>query len=101
MKNIAIIGAGAAGLMTAATILESTSGEDFHIYIFEKNTSPGKKVIISGGGRCNVTTTITDKKILETKYVRGWDAIRKSLGKFSPKKCYEWFELHGVPLKTE
>ncbi len=36
-----------------------------------------------------------------TKYTRGWDFIRKSMGKFSPKKVREWFELHGVPLKIE
>lgn len=109
MKTIAIIGAGAAGLMSAATILEETTKflpsqewrEDFHIHLFEKNTSPGKKVIISWGGRCNVTTGITDKKILSTKYTRGWDWIEHAMGKFSPKKCREWFESHGVPLKCE
>lgn len=101
MKTIAIIGAGAAGLMTAATILENTESEVYHIHIFEKNKTPGNKIIISWGGRCNVTTSITDKKILATKYTRGWDFIRKAMGKFSPAKTYEWFEAHGVPLKTQ
>ncbi len=99
MKTIAIIGAGAAGLMSAATILEWEW--DVRIHLFEKNTSPGKKVIISWGGRCNVTTGITDKKILSTKYTRGWEWIEHAMGKFSPKKCREWFESHGVPLKCE
>lgn len=48
-----------------------------------------------------MTTSITDKKILATKYTRGWEYIRKSMGKFSPSKVYEWFETHGVPLKTQ
>ncbi len=100
MKTISIIWAGAAGLMTAATILEREE-QNFHIHIFEKNSTPWKKVIISGGGRCNVTTGITDKKILETKYTRGWNFIKKAIGKFWPKKTYEWFESHGVPLKCE
>ncbi len=86
--------------MAAATILESER-VDFHIHLFEKNVSPGKKVIISGGGRCNVTTSIEDKKILAMKYTRGWEFIRKSMGKFSPRKCREWFESHGVPLKIQ
>ena len=101
MKKIFIIWAWAAGLMTAATILENSESTDFQVHIFEKNKTPGNKVIISGGGRCNVTTGIVDKKILLTKYTRGADFIKKAFGKLSPKKCREWFELHGVPLKCE
>jgi predicted Rossmann fold flavoprotein len=128
MKIISIIWAWPAGLMTAVTILEnsffchtdegsicsndSTAGQiphtsewqknmDFQIHIFEKNQSPWKKLLISGGGRCNITTGITDKKILETKYTRGWHFIKKAIGKFWPAKTYEWFENHGIELKTE
>lgn len=101
MKTIAIIWAGAAWLMTAATILENTEHQKYHIHIFEKNKTPGNKVIISWGGRCNVTTSITDKKILASKYTRGWDFIRKAMGKFGPQKVYDWFESHGVPLKVQ
>ena len=122
MQNIIIIWAGAAWLMSAAKILESgdftrsnseknlqslrdpsfaKGTSDFHIHLFEKNMSPGKKVIISWWGRCNVTTSIEDKKILATKYTRGWPFIRKAMGKFSPQKCFEWFESHGVPLKIQ
>ncbi len=100
MKNIIIIWAGAAWLMTAATILESHVS-NYHIHLFEKNLTPGKKVIISWGGRCNVTTSVEDKRILSTKYTRWWEFIRKAISIFSPRKCYEWFESHGVPLKVQ
>ncbi len=101
MKNICIIWAWAAWLMTAATILEWHPVGDYHIHLFEKNTSPGKKVIISGGGRCNVTTGVEDKKILEMKYTRWWNFIKKSFWKFWPRKTRDWFESHGIPLKME
>lgn len=101
MQQITIIGAWAAGLMAAATILENAEPGTCQIHLFEKNKTPGNKVIISGGGRCNVTTGITDKKILLTKYTRGAEFIKKAFGKFSPRKCREWFESHGVPLKCE
>ena len=101
MKTIAIIGAGAAGLMAAATLVENAENLDFHIHLFEKNMSPGKKVIISWGGRCNVTTSIEDRQILAMKYTRGWEFIKKSMWGFGPKKCREWFESHGVPLKIQ
>lgn len=101
MKQITIIWAGAAGLMTAAILLESSEEKDFHLQIFEKNKTPGNKIVISGGGRCNLTTGIEDKKILLSKYTRGADFIKKAFGKFSPRKCRDWFESHGVPLKCE
>lgn len=101
MKNIIIIWGGAAGMMAAATILEHAENTDFHIHLFEKNMALGKKVLLSWGGRCNITTGIEDKKLLLSKYTRGGEFIKKALGKFSPKKCREWFESHGVPIKIE
>jgi predicted flavoprotein YhiN len=84
MKTIAIIGGGAAGMMCAATLLDHIENptEDFEIRLFEKNAVLGKKVSISGGGRCNVTTGIADRKILLGKYTRGAEFLKHSLGKF-------------------
>jgi hypothetical protein len=97
--KIAIIGGGAAGMMAAATLIEADPSLEVHL--FEKNNKLGTKVRISGGGRCNVTTGIRDRKLLLTKYVRGADFLKTALGKFSPKACYQWFEERGVPLKNE
>lgn len=73
-------------MMCAATLLEKFSefgnSKDFHIHLFEKNPVLGKKVSISGGGRCNITTGITDKKTLLGKYTRGSDFLKYSIGKF-------------------
>ncbi len=97
--KIGIVGGGAAGLMAAATILESSPGAE--VLLFEKNDGLGKKVIISGGGRCNVTTGIRDVRTLLTKYPRGGKFLSSAMYNFPPEAVYDWFEAHSVPLKTE
>ncbi len=97
--KVAIIGAGAAGLMAAATIIEESSTHK--VTVFEKNGIIGHKVMISGGGRCNVTTGIRDIKKLLDYYPRGKRFLRYGFHEFGPTEVYNWFEAHGVPLKTE
>ena len=58
MKKIAVIGCGAAGMMAALAAAESSAS----VTVFEKNEKPGKKIYITGKGRCNVTNAcdVTD-----------------------------------------
>lgn len=95
--KIVVIGGGAAGMMCAATIKENNRRAD--VLLLEKNDTLGKKVMISGGGRCNVTTGLQDVKTVLTKYPRGSKFLNSAMHKFSPKDIYEWFESHDVPLK--
>jgi len=97
--RIAIIGGGAAGMMCAATVNEEYP--DVEVFLFEKNPGLGKKVLISGGGRCNVTTGIDDLSIVAKKYPRGEKFLRPILHRFTPSDVCTWFESHGVPLKCE
>ncbi|MFA6466561.1 MAG: aminoacetone oxidase family FAD-binding enzyme [Patescibacteria group bacterium] len=97
--HIAIIGGGAAGMMAAATIAENNPKAK--ISLIERNDSLGKKVIISGGGRCNVTTGIEDIKIVLEKYPRGSKFLNSAMHRFPPALVKNWFEEHGVPLKCE
>ncbi|EKD76235.1 MAG: hypothetical protein ACD_43C00183G0003 [uncultured bacterium] len=97
--KIGIIGAGAAGLMAAATICEHAP--DTQIFLIEKNRVLGRKVSISGGGRCNVTTGLRDVKQLLTHYPRGYKFLTTAMYQFGPEQVYDWFEEHGVPLKIE
>lgn len=97
--TIAIIGGGAAGMMAAASIVES--GADAHVVLLEKNPGLGRKVIISGGGRCNVTTGQRDVRRLLEHYFRGNPFLTSAMYGFPPGDVYDWFEDHGVPLKTE
>lgn len=95
----AIIGGGAAGLMAAATLRDASPHAS--VFVLERNNGLGKKVIISGGGRCNVTTGITDVRTVLTKYPRGSKFLTAAMYAFPPEAVYAWFEDHSVPLKTE
>jgi predicted flavoprotein YhiN len=97
--RVGIVGGGAAGLMAAATILETAP--ETELFLVERNDGLGKKVIISGGGRCNVTTGIQDVRTVLTKYPRGGKFLSKAMYHFPPADVYAWFEAHGVPLKNE
>lgn len=101
--TLAIIGSGAAGLMAAATICEKTktSRQEIHVLLIDKNASLGQKVLLTGGGRCNLTTAITDPRNVLAHYPRGSRFLRFAMHEFSPQNVYEWFESHGLPLKTE
>ncbi len=96
--DIAIIGGGAAGMMAAASVLEHGKSS---VCLFEKNAQLGQKVLISGGGRCNVTTGVEDIKEVLKKYPRGSRFLSYAMYEFPPLKVREWFEAHGVPLKKE
>ena len=85
--------------MTAAAVHEANPAAE--LFVLERNDGLGKKVIISGGGRCNVTTGIQSVQTVLTKYPRGAKFLTKAMRVFPPTAVYEWFESHGVPLKTE
>lgn len=97
--RIAVIGAGAAGMMAAARIQESRP--EFQVFLVEKNPGLGHKVIISGGGRCNVTTGQEDMRVILDCYPRGSRFLTSALHRFPPVAVRAWFESRGVPLKCE
>lgn len=98
MNKIAIIGAGSAGLMCATTILESPNNS---ITIYESNNIIGKKLLLTGGGRCNLTTSINDIQKVIKNYPRGNKFLIPSLKSFTPKDTVEWFKNHGLDIKEE
>lgn len=97
--KIAIIGGGAAGMMAAAAAKETNPSAE--VFLIEKNATLGQKVIISGGGRCNVTTGFSDLRLILDRYPRGGKFLTSAMHAFPPSQVYDWFESHGVPLKTE
>lgn len=96
-KRIAVIGAGAAGLFSAACVEKN---DNFEVVLFEKNLFPGKKLMITGKGRCNVTNNCDFPEFL-ANVPHNNKFLYSSLKKFSPQKTIDFFEDMGVPLKTE
>lgn len=96
MLKIAIIGGGAAGLMAAIRAGE----EAISITLFEKNPFCGKKIGITGKGRCNVTNSASVRE-MEEKIPRGAKFLRTALYAFPPSDTIDFFESCSVPLKTE
>lgn len=94
--KIAVIGAGAAGLMAAGHAAE-LGGE---VTLFEKNDRVGKKLRITGKGRCNVCND-TDVQSVIANIPHNPRFLYAALNAFSPADVKAFFEAHGVPLKTE
>jgi predicted Rossmann fold flavoprotein len=97
--SVAIVGGGAAGMMAAASAVEARP--EVRVTVFERNPRLGAKVIISGGGRCNVTTGDSDIGNVLSRYPRGSRWLRHAMHSFPPDAVVRWFERHGVPLKIE
>lgn len=98
-KKVAIIGGGAAGFFTAINLAEQRN--DLEIILYEGSNKLLAKVLISGGGRCNVTNRIEDPNQLSAKYPRGKDFLLQPFHLFGSKETKIWFEERGVALKTE
>ncbi len=98
-KKLVIIGGGASGFFCA--INAAIANKDLDIILLEKQTKVLQKVKVSGGGRCNVTHACFSVAELVKKYPRGKSFLKKSFSHFSPQNTIEWFQSHGVELKTE
>ena len=94
--DIAIVGLGAAGLMAAAVALRAGA----RVTVFEKNDRPGRKLAITGKGRCNLTNNCTVQEFFPN-VITNPRFLYSAIAKFSPADTIAFFEELGVPLKTE
>lgn len=95
-KRIAVIGAGAAGLFAAAVCKE----HDAVITLFDKNSYAGKKLLITGKGRCNVTNDCTIEEFMSNVPANN-KFLFSSLRRFTPQDTMSFFESLGLELKVE
>ena len=94
--DVIIIGGGAAGMMSA---VRCASG-GLKTAVIEKNKIFGRKLRITGKGRCNVTNAC-DNETLLSNIISGKKFLMSSFSRFSPWDTMDFFEEMGVPLKTE
>ncbi len=94
-----MIGGGAAGFFGAIAAAEANP--QACVQLFEAGREPLGKVLISGGGRCNVTHACFDPAQLIQHYPRGGKALRGAFTRFQPRDTVAWFAQRGVRLKTE
>ncbi len=99
MKNVVIIGGGAAGFFAAINCGEKNP--EYKITILEKSSSLLSKVKISGGGRCNVTHACFDTRELVKFYPRGEKQLLGPFTRFNPSNTIAWFKARGVEIKRE
>lgn len=98
-QDIVIIGGGAAGFFSALSA--RSKSQNANISILEGSSKVLSKVLISGGGRCNVTHNMLDSKELVKNYPRGHQELLGAFSRFSVKDTIAWFKYRGVELKAE
>ena len=96
MSKVIVIGGGAAGMMAALFVAKN--GHEVHLY--EKNEKLGKKLFITGKGRCNVTNA-GDMETLFGSVISNPKFLYSSFYGFTNEQTMELFEELGVPLKIE
>lgn len=96
MKKVCVIGGGASGLMAACIAGENGN----EVVLVEKNEKTGKKIYITGKGRCNLTNDIPPAEFLQ-KIVHGGKFLYGAAYSFSPQDCMQFFSSRGLALKTE
>ncbi len=96
MKQIVVVGAGPAGMMAAIKAAENGA----EVVILEKMKKPGRKMMITGKGRCNITNAADVPEIIRNIHGNG-RFLNSSMRAFDNQDVIYFFEGQGVPTKVE
>lgn len=91
-----VVGGGPAGMMAAIT----AAGQGCQVLLLEKNKTLGRKLLITGKGRCNVTNDCSSQEVLQNT-PRNGRFLYSAMTAFPPERTKEFFEKRGCLLKTE
>ena len=94
-KKMIVIGAGAAGMMTAIH-----ASEKYDVTIIEKNEKPGKKLYITGKGRCNITNASDEETFLKN-VITNPRFLYSAIYSYNQEAVMRDFKKWGVPIKLE
>jgi len=95
--DVIIIGGGPAGMMAAGRAAECGA----RVALLEKNTSLGAKLLITGGGRSNVTNAEFDQHVFLRKFGVAGKFLYSPLSQFGVQNTLDFFHVHGMPTKVE
>ncbi len=96
MKEVVVIGGGASGLMAAYAAAKNGN----KVTLVEKNEKVGKKIYITGKGRCNLTNDCSPDEFLQN-VVRGGKFLTGAIYAFPPARTMQFMEENGLALKVE
>ncbi len=96
MGRIIVIGGGAAGMMAA---IQASSGKN-QVVLLEKNEKLGKKIYITGKGRCNLTNACETEELFQ-HVLRNRKFLYSAFYSFSNWQVMDFFQTHGLAIKTE
>ena len=94
--RIICIGAGASGLFFAL----NAKNDDNEVILIDSNSKVGRKMYISGKGRCNITNNCDSRQFINN-VVRNPKFLYSAINRFSPADTISFFNEHDCPLKTE
>jgi len=95
--DIIVIGAGPAGLMAGGVAAKHGAS----VLILEQGDTPGQKLSITGGGRCNITNAEYDNRKLLEHYGEAGKFLFSTFAQFSVQDTFTFFEKNGLPLVIE
>ncbi len=95
--DVIVIGGGPAGLMAAGTAAKKFE----RVLVIEKNQKLGRKLLMTGGGRCNITNANFDMRLFLNHFKENSKFLFSTFSQFNVQNTMDFFENLGLPLVTE
>ncbi len=94
--DVIVVGGGPAGMFAAITAAE----RGCRVLLLEANDRLGKKLLITGKGRCNITNHCASQEVMQN-VPRNGRFLYSALESYPPDRVVDFFQSHGCPVKTE